>query len=350
MSVRKVLSFPLAGALGAAAAVALVATIAASSSAAPSELKLEVAQNCNRGDWPCWNPKGNPEGNVGFYEVAPFKIAQGGTISFEDNDSQAPADVVWKGAAPTCKGVVEAPPTKTGWSGTCTFATAGEYEFESTSLFNDGTSNYTKYKVIVEAPAGTSGGGGGTTTSGGGGTTSSGGGGTGTTTSGGGTGTTTGGGGTGTTAGGGGTGTTGNGSPGGLGSTTSGSSSGPAPLGSLFVGSASSAVKLPSTQKGQSVHGSVDISQAAAGGKLEVQLLAPRASVASAGHAARVVRVGRAVRSGLHAGATSFAVPLDAKARHALHAHRHLTLTVKLALTSAQGSTVTLTRTVTVRA
>jgi hypothetical protein len=342
MSVRKILSFPLAAALGGAAAVALVAVVAASSSAAPSELKLEVAQNCYLPNWPCWNPKGNPESDVAVSEVAPFKIAQGGTISFEDNDSKAPTDVVWKGAAPTCTGVVEAPPTKTGWSGTCTFATAGEYEFESTGLFNDGSSNYTKYRVIVEAPAGTtSGGGGGGTTTGGG---------TGTTTGGGGTGTTTGGGGTGTTTGGGGTGTSGNGSSGGSGSTTSGSSSGPGPTASLFVGSASSAVKLPSTQKGQSVHGSVNVSQAAAGGKLEVRLLAMRASVASAGHAARVVQVGRAVRSGLHAGATSFAVSLDAKARHALHARGRLTLTVKLALTPAQGSTVVLTRTVTVRA
>ena len=311
MSVRKILSFPIAGVLGVAAAVALVATGASLSSAASSELKLEVAQNCNLGNWPCWNPEGSPEANVGFYEVAPFVIAQGGTISFADNDAKAPTDVIWTSAArPTCTGVVEAPPTQTGWKGTCTFSTAGEYTFESQGLFNDGTSNYLKYRVIVEKPGG---GGGGTTT------------------------------------GGGGTSTYGNGSSGGSGSTTSGSSSGPGPLGSLFVGSASSAVKLPSTQKGQSVHGSVDVSQAAAGGRLEVQLLASRASVASAGHAARAVQVGRAVRSGLRAGAASFAVPLDAKARHALHAHGRLTLTVRLALTSAQGSTVTITRTVTVR-
>jgi hypothetical protein len=339
MSVRKILSFPLAGALGAAAAVALVATIAASSSAAPSELKLEVAEHCYFKEWPCWNVKGNNPEDI--RQIQPFTIAQGGTISFEDNEAMYPTDVLWKGAAPSCTSGV--PSTlKTGWSGTCTFANAGVYEFESQKLFNGDGFNYTQYKVIVEKT------GGGGTTSGGGGTTT-GGGGTGTTT-GGGTGTTTGGGGTGTTTGGGGTSTSGNGSSGGSGSTTSGNATGPAPLGSLFVGSASSAVKLPSTQKGQSVHGSVDVSQAAAGGQLEVQLLASRASVASAGHVARVVRVGRAVRSGLHAGATSFAVPLDAKARHALHAHGHLTLTVKLALTSAQGSTVTLTRTVTVRA
>ncbi len=319
MGVRKILSFPLVAALGGVAALALIAVVAASSLAAPSELKLEVAQNCNTGNWPCWNPTGNPEGNVGFYEVAPFEIAQGGTISFEDNDSKAPTDVVWKGAAPSCTGVVEAPPARTGWSGTCTFASAGEYDFESVGLFNDGTSNYTKYKVIVEGPGG-----------GGGGTTTAGGGGGGTTT-------------TGTT-----TTSKEQTQPGTTNTSTSGSGS-TIPTASLFVGSASSAVKLPSTQRGQSVHGSVDVSQAAAGGKLEVQLLAPRGSVAGAGHAARVVQVGRAVRSGLRAGATRFGVPLDAKARHALRVHGHLTLSVKIVLTAAHGALATITRSVLVR-
>ncbi len=327
MSVRKILSLPLAAALGGVAALTLVAVVPASSSAAPAEIKLEVAQNCNRGEWPCWNPKGNPEGTVGFYEVAPFKIAQGGTISFEDNDSKAPTDVVWKGAAPSCTGVVEAPPTRTGWSGTCTFASAGEYEFESAGLFNDGTSNYTRYKVIVEGPEG-----------GGGGTTTAGGGGGGTTT----TGTTT------TSKEQTHTGTT-NTSTSGSGSTTPTGSARLAPTASLFVGSASSAVKLPSTQRGQSVHGSVDVSQAAAGGKLEVQLLAPRGSVASAAHAARLVQVGRALRSGLHAGATRFGVSLDAKARHALSVHGHLTLSVKVVLTTAHGAVAMITRSVVVR-
>jgi plastocyanin len=160
MSVRKILSFPLVAALGAAAAVALAAVVAAPTSAASSELKLEVNPNCAVETWACWNPVGSSPADVGFYEVAPFKVAQGGTISFEDNDAKAPTDVVWKGAAPTCTGVVEAPPTKTGWSGTCTFAAAGEYQFESAGLFDDGSSNYTKYRVIVEVPAGTTGGGG----------------------------------------------------------------------------------------------------------------------------------------------------------------------------------------------
>ncbi len=59
--------FAFAGLAG--TAVAVLPALAA----APSEVKLEVAQNCNTRDWPCWNPKGSPEGNVGFNEVAPLR-------------------------------------------------------------------------------------------------------------------------------------------------------------------------------------------------------------------------------------------------------------------------------------
>jgi hypothetical protein len=283
--------FALAGLAG--TAVAVLPALAA----APSEVKLEVAQNCNISGWPCWNPKGSPEGNVGFNEVAPFTIAQGGTISFEDKDSQAPTDVAWKGATrPSCTGVVEAPPTKTGWSGTCTFATAGEYEFESEGLFNDGTSNYTKYKVIVEgASTGTA-----PTTS--------------TTT----TPTTT----TPTTP------------------TTPGEPGSGSPL-----ERGSRALELAGNQHGSAVRGSIKVSQAGAGGRLEVGLFAAGALVAKAGHS-KQVRVGRLLRSLLQAGSVSFSVPLTAKGKTALRRHRHLALTVKTTLTPVHGAAVTITRTV----
>ncbi len=137
---------PVAAVLG----VAVLGAAVSPALATASEVKLEVAQNCFTTDWACWNPVGNPEKSVPESEVPPFKLAQGGTISFEDKDSEAPTDVIWKSATrPSCTGVVEAPPTKTGWNGTCTFATAGEYEFESEELFKNLYSNYRKYKVMV---------------------------------------------------------------------------------------------------------------------------------------------------------------------------------------------------------
>jgi hypothetical protein len=288
--------FVLAGLAG--TAVAVLPALAA----APSEVKLEVAPNCNISGWACWNPKGSSEGNVGFNEVAPFTIAQGGTISFEDNDADAPTDVIWMGAArPTsCMGVVEAPPTKTGWKGTCTFSIAGEYEFESQELFNDGTSNYIKYKVIVEGAA------------------------TGTTPT---TPATT----TPTTT----TPTT---------PTTPTEPSSGSPL-----EGGSKALKLAGSQHGSTVHGQVNVSQAGSGGRLEVGLFAAGASLAKAGHPAQV-RIGRLLRSSLKAGNVPFSVPLTAKGKAALRHHRRLALTVKITLTPLHGAAVTIARGVVVHA
>jgi hypothetical protein len=105
------------------------------------------------------------------------------------------------------------------------------------------------------------------------------------------------------------------------------------------------AVTLPPSQRGKSVHGSVEVSQAGVGGRLEVGLSAGSASLARARHPAQV-RVGRLVRSLLHAGSLSFAVPLSAKARRALERHRRLALSVKVTLLPAHGSAVGVTRSV----
>jgi len=118
--------------------------------------------------------------------------------------------------------------------------------------------------------------------------------------------------------------------------------------GSLLVGSASSAIKLAAFQRGQSVHGSVAVSNAGAGARLDVQLFAARAVLASATQSSRV-RVGRLVHSSLHPGTASFAVALDASARHALHVHGRIALSVKIVLTPAQGSALAVTRSVVVR-
>jgi hypothetical protein len=131
------------------AALLGVAILVPPALAASSEVKLEIAEHCYFADWPCWNVTGNNPEDI--RQIQPFTIAQGGTIAFEDNEARYPTDVLWKGAAPSCtSGVPVTPPTKTGWSGTCTFANAGHYDFESQGLFNDGTFNYTKYEVVVE--------------------------------------------------------------------------------------------------------------------------------------------------------------------------------------------------------
>jgi plastocyanin len=120
-------------------------------------------------------------------------------------------------------------------------------------------------------------------------------------------------------------------------------------LESPLAGSASQAVRVAKSQRGGSVKGAINLSKAAAGGRLEIDLFAQSASLAKAKHRV-AVRVGRLVRGSLTAGRLSFAVRLDARARAAVRRHRRLTLTVKVILTPVSGKEVTVTRTVIVHA
>lgn len=114
-------------------------------------------------------------------------------------------------------------------------------------------------------------------------------------------------------------------------------------------GRAISAFALTAVQHGSSVRGSLTVSQAGVGGRLEVDLLAKGASLAKAGHSARV-RVGRVVRSSLRAGAVSFSAPLSANARSALVRHRRLALTVRVLLQPTHGAAATMTSSVVMHA
>jgi hypothetical protein len=138
----------------------------------------------------------------------------------------------------------------------------------------------------------------------------------------------------------------------GSGQATSGSgSSGQAGSGSsptAPVSLAGNAVDVPSRQRGKTVHGSVDIPQSGTGGRLEVDLIAARASLAGSGRSAPV-RVGRVARSNLASGMVRFAVPLNARGRSALARHRRLTLTVRILLTPLSGSPARSTRSVLLR-
>ena len=208
-------------------------------------------------------------------------IATGGEVKFTDNAS-TPATVSWTGSAPACSGIPASATTK--WAGSCKFEQPGTYKFESPTLFNGGPSlNYTKYEVVVESTAG------GTTT----------------------TAPTT-------------PGEPGHGSP---------------------VEGGAGALKLAASQRGATVRGSLKVSQAGSGGRLEVALFAARASLAGYHHVAPV-RVGRLVRSSVRPGTVSFSVPLSVRGKTALRAHRRLRLTVKIGVTAPQASATTVTRVV----
>ena len=280
MSLRVLVLFALAAMMG--AAVAVLPALAA-----PSEAKLEVNENCVENEWPCWAAPGS---GAKPKPASKLTIAAGGEVSFTDN-ANTKANIAWLGAAPVCTPSVPVSPTppQAPWEGKCKFEQPGTYRFESVTLFNAGPGvDYTKYEIVVEGAV---------------------------------PGTTT---------------TTPN-TP----TTTTPTTPNEASNGSPLVGG-SKALALAHSQRGSTVHGSIEVSQAGSGGRLEVGLFLAGAQ-GKTGHPHQV-RVGRLVRSPVKAGRVSFSVPLTSRGRASLRRHRRLALTVKVTLTPAHGEPATVVR------
>jgi len=247
-------------------------------------------------------------GSYGGYRWKPptATVSVGGAVTFT-NPSEVPHGVEWKSppATPKCTAGVPVGTSETAsaksWSGTCTFPQPGAYTFWCTVHHQEmsGTitvsSTGTTTSTTINYPPPTT---------------------------------------TGSTA-----------APG---YPSSGPEQGPSGR-SPLAGSASTAVKLSSSQHGSSVRGSVAISQAGAGGSLEVDLLAKSASLASGARATRA-RVGKLVLSRLRAGKVAFSVPLNGRARGALRRHRRLALSARIVIQPMTGSAVTVTRSVVLHA
>lgn len=126
----------------------------------------------------------------------------------------------------------------------------------------------------------------------------------------------------------------------------------PAPEEGLKLGAAllGGSAKLTASRHSSTVHGSVEVGQPGAGGRLEVDLTTKAAFISKArGSGSKAVRVGRLVRQSVPVGKLSFAVSLTAQGKRSL-AHRHsLPLTVTIALMPTQGRANTITRSITLR-
>jgi plastocyanin len=105
-------------------------------------------------------------------------------------------------------------------------------------------------------------------------------------------------------------------------------------------------LRIAALQRGTSVRGSVLIARA--GSRLEVDLLATSATLASAQPFA-LRRVGRVLEASAGAGRLSFSVALDARGRRALARHRRLGVLVRISLTPPHGARLTRTAHVTLR-
>jgi hypothetical protein len=109
-------------------------------------------------------------------------------------------------------------------------------------------------------------------------------------------------------------------------------------------------LKLSSPRHGSSVRGSVEVSESAAGERLEVDLLANSASLAKVRHKRSTSTVvGRLVRASVPAGKVFFSISLSARAKSALHRHHKLALTVQIVLTPVAGAPVSVARSVVLR-
>jgi plastocyanin len=222
-------------------------------------------------------------------------VSAGGVVTFLNSSSTVKHGVVWSAGDPETPNCTGLPVNegKTSWQGSCTFSKPGVYAFycyvHGPSMSGTITVNPTGTTTTTTTPTGTT-----TVTP-----------------------------------------------PGGTMSTPAGGS---VPGGSPSAGPAVGVVSLSATQRGRTVRGSLEVPVADAGGRLEVDLLSKRASLARSGGAA--IRVGRLLRSSLRAGRLSFSVPLNARARVALVRHRRLQLTVKIVLTPSQGSPSSTTRSI----
>jgi plastocyanin len=121
----------------------------------------------------------------------------------------------------------------------------------------------------------------------------------------------------------------------------------PPPGATLVAGS----LKVLVPRHGSSLRGLLEVAQAGAGGRLEVDLIAKTASLAKANRSGSAsTRVGRFVRTSIPPGKVSFLVALTARGKSALRRHRRLGLTVKITLTPTHGAAASMTRSVVLHA
>jgi plastocyanin len=239
------------------------------------------------------------------WSPATATVSPGGVLTLSNPSSEVKHGVEWTGgpSTPSCSGVPVGS-SGTSWHGECTFAQPGTYTFRCTVHPTEMIGAITVNADGTTTPLPT------TTT------------------------------------------TQSSGTSGGSTLTSQAPSATPGPqvtsgaVGSPLAGTAAEALRLTPSQHSRSVRGSLRVSPAGAGGRLEVDLLAKGASLARASQ----VTVGRIVRFALLPGTVSFSAPLNAKAKRALRVHRRLALTVRLLLTPPQGPVVTLLRAVVLHA
>jgi plastocyanin len=261
-------------------------------------------------------------------------IATGGTVNFSYPTGSSEHNVDF-GSGPqptscTLNGADQAPPipaaaTAPGWSGSCTFNTPGTYTFHCDKhTFMTGT-------IVVGGDATTT-----TTTTG-----------------------------TQTQPGGGGSTTTTSTSPatttmpmnmpmpmpttGGSTTTQTGTPAKPTP--SPLAGSLRNSIKIATIQSGNQVRGTLRISAAGRGGHVLITVLASRSGLKhGTAHGKQLITLASKRLNGLRPGTAKFTVTVGGTGRKALTAYRRLATIVDVKVTAPRSKTVTLAKSVVLRA
>jgi plastocyanin len=121
-----------------------------------------------------------------------------------------------------------------------------------------------------------------------------------------------------------------------------------APL-SPIVGSARDAIKLVGASRGRKIDGTIKVSSAGQGGHAVIAVISASSALGGSGHK-HSIALGDLRLNDLRAGTAKFNVALKTVARRALTTRKHLAVTVQITVTARGAETVSLSRTVVLRA
>jgi hypothetical protein len=122
----------------------------------------------------------------------------------------------------------------------------------------------------------------------------------------------------------------------------------PTPL-SPITGSARNAIKVAGASGGRKVDGTINVSRAGNGGHAVIAVISSSSALGRGGHK-QPTTIGHLRLSDLRAGTVRFDIALKTPARRALTAHKHLAITVQVTVSASGAQTVSLSRSLTLRA
>jgi plastocyanin len=118
---------------------------------------------------------------------------------------------------------------------------------------------------------------------------------------------------------------------------------------SPIAGSARNAIKVSGPSGGRKVDGSINVSRAGQGGHAIIAVISSSSALGRGGRK-QPTTIGRLRLSDLRAGTVRFSVALKTPARRALTTHKQLAISVQVTVTAPGAQTVSLSRSLTLRA